>query len=1560
MRSHNDYTLGWVCALPLEMTAAIAMLDETHPDLTYPSTDTNAYALGSIAGHDTVIACLPAGVYGTISAATVASHMMTTFPQIRFGLMVGIGGGVPGEGYDIRLGDVVVSRPTGTRSGVVQYDHGKAMQGGRFVLTGSMNNPPQLLLTHIALLEAEMLDHDEEFISYVVQETLEKHPHLRKRFARPEADTDVLFSAREAVPRQPRASAGPRVFYGTITSGEQVMKDSETRDKLAQELGVLCFEMEAAGLMNQIPCLVVRGICDYSDSHKNKYWQGYAALTAAIYTKLLLSRLKPRTLRQFEKSAKGEMTPEKKSCLRALFLTDPEEDKSVFKRRKGERAPRTCDWILDTNEVQEWLGIRKNMAKHTLDFIKGNFRSNLLWLYGNPGTGKSTMAITMAEELPKQPYFNNSKTLAYFFCDASAASRRTAISINQCFLRIDEDRDFRVHILITSRPYPEIGRHLNQFNNKDLSQYPRLATDLKLLIESKVNDLREKNRYSDKVATDVSKALEDKAEGTFLWVGIACTELASIRSRDALKTLHNLPRGLHSLYRALLDTALTHDSTDNQTILRMMSVMACSQRPLSVAELSMACNLYPDEDEESRLNFTHEDIEMCRLMVIVQDGIVRFLHKSVKDFLMRKGEGDSNIVDDLKAHAMLAYRCLNTWLDNYQRLFDGEIELFDVELLEYAANYWGMHARDAKSEFQIQAQHEKFFQAESNERNLWVMGFGYSPSGEAERFIPLHLAGLYGIVSLVEFAFAEIQRSLMFGQWRKAQLYDDIKFIDGYGQTPLQIAAGSANDEVMAVLLKRKVDKMHVRPQVIITAAANEEHGDHLNAFFSLMILTHGGTIFSLLLDRDSYIRVSQSLLKPNVVLEESQGPISWRIGPILMPPSTIGRPIITEGVLKAAVNNRSQGTAIMTKLIDLLGDKLDLNTTILESMCANLEANIVRLVLRRTQNQLPLTTSLLGAALRNRSLVDELVTVLLDECNCTAMASQEILYQICDYAGPGVIKRLLDQQENSLELTSPIASSVAQLNATKEDVIRISIERCEISHLHPPFLHICSTFGADIICQLLDKCSGLDITPPLIKAIAENIVSPRTVMIAVLRHSLTPKLKNKEICSICQNFDADVIRVLWSKDDGIELTMDIILSVHANKHRKKVISAILNTLGASYIPQEVIAMVCELFDSVVVELLVERQNGLELTVDIIYASSANEEYEKAVIISILCQSGHPPIKPELIELLCLFFDAEVLDHLKYVTISEAVVYAASENFQHGEEIMLVLLQKTGRLRIEPKAIAAAYEVFGRNTEIIALLQSHGDPLFFWIQDGQDLSPMLGYDPDDPSFVYKHYSVGRVATFSDNFKDTEAVTDAIKFAASNVVDARNVLLLLLDEFGHQVKPTEAMLEAAAANEYQGFDAMDVLLGWAGDNVAISEGIFRTAVLNQWSGRDLVQLILSRFWRQDFLTDGIFKAAFQNHEHGTEIITMLLEYHPGKTVHITQHLVRVAGATNAEKMLALLVNYPLAEAQLDPDAIATMCQLFSGSFISSLFTTHRDNIVITDAMFAAAATNCLQA
>ncbi|KAL3462770.1 hypothetical protein BJX64DRAFT_287980 [Aspergillus heterothallicus] len=302
----DDYTVAWVCALPLEAAAARVMLDKTHPQLEN-ITDQNAYDLGELNGHNIVIAYLPSGVYGKVSAAAVVSRMRSTFRHVRFALMVGIGGGVPGSGKnDIRLGDVVISKPGPKHSGVIQYDYGKAVGERVFEATGTMNKPPGILLTYMSQLEAsEMtLGQGKNSLRRTIRKVLEKNPHLETKFGAPAKDEDLLFHHRyrhkvgeetctrcdkeQLVERPKREAKGPYTHYGLIASGDRVIKDSKTRDRLAKEHGILCFEMEAAGLMDELPTLVVRGICDYCDSHKQKQWQGYAALAAAAYARLLL------------------------------------------------------------------------------------------------------------------------------------------------------------------------------------------------------------------------------------------------------------------------------------------------------------------------------------------------------------------------------------------------------------------------------------------------------------------------------------------------------------------------------------------------------------------------------------------------------------------------------------------------------------------------------------------------------------------------------------------------------------------------------------------------------------------------------------------------------------------------------------------------------------------------------------------------------------------------------------------------------------------------------------------------------------------------------------------------------------------------------------------------------------------------------------------------------------------------------------------------------------------------------------------------------------------------
>ncbi|RDW57821.1 hypothetical protein BP5796_12622 [Coleophoma crateriformis] len=315
--THRDYTVGWICALQKELTAARCMLDERHDEdnpLPQAEADKNIYSRGTIRGHNVVIACSGAGI---TSAAVAAIHMLHTYPKIRFGLLVGIAGGAPrGKDHDIRLGDIVISMPTKDHGGVVQVDYGTQTGEGftGFKITGQLNKPPRLLINAVHKLQSNHETEEPKLQKYISPDALkEKYPRLPTKYYSNGWD-DVLFKAdyqhqessdstcakceKENVKfREERIiqsstetiDKSPKLHYGNIASANRVMRYAKARDEYAKAYDILCFEEEAAGLADDFPCIVVRGICDYADSHKNKEWQEYAALAAAAYGKELLS-----------------------------------------------------------------------------------------------------------------------------------------------------------------------------------------------------------------------------------------------------------------------------------------------------------------------------------------------------------------------------------------------------------------------------------------------------------------------------------------------------------------------------------------------------------------------------------------------------------------------------------------------------------------------------------------------------------------------------------------------------------------------------------------------------------------------------------------------------------------------------------------------------------------------------------------------------------------------------------------------------------------------------------------------------------------------------------------------------------------------------------------------------------------------------------------------------------------------------------------------------------------------------------------------------------------------
>jgi nucleoside phosphorylase len=182
--SHRDYTVGCVCPMGVELAPVKAMLDVIHPSLP-TQRDQNSYTLGEIWGHNMVITVLPE--IGTNSAATVAIQLLNDFPSIRFGLLVGIGGGVPSEeeeGEDIRLGDVVISKPTASFGGVVQYDLGKFSTGGGFERTGVLAKPPPLLRSSVENLAADHRMKGSQ-VPQLLSAMLQKYPAMVEEYSHP-------------------------------------------------------------------------------------------------------------------------------------------------------------------------------------------------------------------------------------------------------------------------------------------------------------------------------------------------------------------------------------------------------------------------------------------------------------------------------------------------------------------------------------------------------------------------------------------------------------------------------------------------------------------------------------------------------------------------------------------------------------------------------------------------------------------------------------------------------------------------------------------------------------------------------------------------------------------------------------------------------------------------------------------------------------------------------------------------------------------------------------------------------------------------------------------------------------------------------------------------------------------------------------------------------------------------------------------------------------------------------------------------------------------------------
>ncbi|KAK0705725.1 hypothetical protein B0T21DRAFT_102970 [Apiosordaria backusii] len=344
--TRDDFEIAIICALLVEAEAVLYLFNkfwDTDGDPYGKShQDTNEYRTGRIGQDDVVLVILPG--LGRVNAADAVRDLLSSYSRIRLCLLVGICGGVPssevsGHDEDIRLGDVVISRS------IVQYDFGRQYPGNFIVRTTIEDSLPRAqrdvraLLNQLGTVQGrDRLEHKTAQLLIDLQQAEVMEGQSRgtrpPRYRHPGASQDKLFEPKyqhrhrskhpctcadgwicetaaktlcidlgcEEEQLVSRSSDHGTQYYGlaihvgVIASGDAIMRSGEDRDRISREHKVIAFEMEGAGIWDtpRMSCIVIKGVCNYADSHKNEQWQYFAAATAASAAVALLGlRSKP-------------------------------------------------------------------------------------------------------------------------------------------------------------------------------------------------------------------------------------------------------------------------------------------------------------------------------------------------------------------------------------------------------------------------------------------------------------------------------------------------------------------------------------------------------------------------------------------------------------------------------------------------------------------------------------------------------------------------------------------------------------------------------------------------------------------------------------------------------------------------------------------------------------------------------------------------------------------------------------------------------------------------------------------------------------------------------------------------------------------------------------------------------------------------------------------------------------------------------------------------------------------------------------------------------------------
>ncbi|KAF4863784.1 Vegetative incompatibility protein HET-E-1 [Colletotrichum siamense] len=635
------YSVGWICASTTELVAACAFLDEEHEQ---PSTlaehDRNSYVLGKFGINNVVIASSPSGEYGTASAATVAQDMLCTFPNIRFGLIVGIGSGAPSSKHNIRLGDVVVGCPRKDRGGVFQYDFDRTVKAQSLVWTGFVNQPPKLLREAVDALEA-MHAMDGHRFDGDIELALERKPRLRKKYSRPPPSTDILYKSPIFHDSSGmRSENNPTIHYGLIGSSDQLMKDERLRNRLTGEENVLCFDIGANGLVNNFPCLVIRGICDYADSHTTKEWQGYAAMAAAAYATDILRQISPR-MTEREIVIQGaphsrEKPPDHFIIERVKRWLSTPEMSTYSKHTRVEQQGGLGTCFLRSTAFNEWKnGIRRHVWLHgisrsdktmlstaildhvsqindhiSLDFsfdfsdpskqnIDAMYRSLAFQLYQQHKASRKVLDEHFASndngrrQAETEKLSECLKTMLqvsgkiYIILDALDECVNTAELLALIKSSVSSPRLHNVQLFATSRSEEYLRRGIREcIGEKNCIQFDKnfLDEDIGAYISSRLEQSQSLKRWysTPGILDKIRYEVERNADGMFRLAACQLDDLEqSLTFEELILRLDDLPRDLSAMYDRMILSIPPEFKSDALCLLRFL---VHAERPVTLAE----------------------------------------------------------------------------------------------------------------------------------------------------------------------------------------------------------------------------------------------------------------------------------------------------------------------------------------------------------------------------------------------------------------------------------------------------------------------------------------------------------------------------------------------------------------------------------------------------------------------------------------------------------------------------------------------------------------------------------------------------------------------------------------------------------------------------------------------------------------------------------------------------------------------------------------------------------------------------------------------------------------